>query len=560
MMNFSRDPNLAEQQMNAVIFYMVAFGYIDGDFDQSERVYIKDTIRKMVESRASTVLSDQNPAKTNIINRFTKHFNETFEQTDQMIVSWQSEVVAKDENNQEFVLAKLRLKSFEIFKKFDLKNQRALLATVDELIRADGKIHPEEKKFRDEIELLLLETKDDVDIPVNFEANNIAIEHMGTLLSTQDDHPFFDSEEHYSIEPTKIRTQSQLDKDLICNVMDLIAAKQQRGKGKLTGKKSVGELKETSAFWDQHVIWQPIKKNTNYECIVLGDLHGCYSCLKAALLQSNFFSKVEAYKNDPINNPNPQLILLGDYIDRGRFSYNGVLRTVMQLFLAAPEHVIPLRGNHEYYVEFKGRIYGGVKPAEAINSLVGHMPDSMFVLYMKLFESLPNALLFGQHLFVHAGIPRDSAIKSRWKDLSSLNDPGIRFQMLWSDPAEVDRVPDELQAQNARFPFGKKQFESFMNLLGTHSMIRGHEKHLEGFKTTYNDSPYKLLNIFSSGGEFNEDVPKDSSYRNVTPMALTMHVNRDETRVLPWKIDYQRFNSPKRNRFFASPPEIMHKA
>src|SRR4051812_38642584 len=30
MLTFSTDPNVAEQQMNAIIFYLTAFGYIDG--------------------------------------------------------------------------------------------------------------------------------------------------------------------------------------------------------------------------------------------------------------------------------------------------------------------------------------------------------------------------------------------------------------------------------------------------------------------------------------------------------------------------------------------------
>ena len=34
----------------------------------------------------------------------------------------------------------------------------------------------------------------------------------------------------------------------------------------------------------------------------------------------------------------------------------------MQLYLSAPDHVYVLRGNHEYYIEYNGRIYGGVKP------------------------------------------------------------------------------------------------------------------------------------------------------------------------------------------------------
>ena len=130
----------------------------------------------------------------------------------------------------------------------------------------------------------------------------------------------------------------------------------------------------------------PGQARPRYELTVLGDLHGCYSCLKAALLQADFFAKVEAWKLDKTK-PEPKLVLLGDYIDRGMFSYNGVLRTVMQLYLAAPEHVFMLRGNHEYYIEYRGRIYGGVKPAEAINTLIGLVPGEVFQEYMKLFEA-----------------------------------------------------------------------------------------------------------------------------------------------------------------------------
>ena len=202
-----------------------------------------------------------------------------------------------------------------------------------------------------------------------------------------------------------------------------------------------------------------------YELTVLGDLHGCYSCLKGALLQADFFAKLEAWQADH-RKPEPKLVLLGDYIDRGMFSYNGVLRTVMQLYLAAPDHVFLLRGNHEYYIEYRGRIYGGVKPAEAINTLIGHVPGEVFQDYMRLFDALPNMLFFDDLLFVHAGIPRDADIKAKLNDMAALNDPDIRFQMLWSDPSTADFIPADLQAQNARFPFGKRQFESFMTRLG----------------------------------------------------------------------------------------------
>jgi hypothetical protein len=305
------------------------------------------------------------------------------------------------------------------------------------------------------------------------------------------------------------------------------------------------------------VFVHPAKPERTYEITVLGDLHGCYSCLKGALLQADFFAKLEAWKLDT-RKPEPKLVLLGDYIDRGMFSYNGVLRTVMQLYLAAPDHVFPLRGNHEYYIEYRGRIYGGVKPAEAINTLIGHIPGEVFQEYMQMFEQLPNMLFFDDLMFVHAGIPRDADIKARLKDMSSLNDSELRFQMLWSDPSTADFIPDDLQAQNARFPFGKRQFEAFMARLGCSMMIRGHEKIDAGFKSMYGDVA-SLLSLFSSGGADNFDLPADSSYRTVTPMAATIRLEGGTAQVTPWLIDYKRFNDPKRNRFFASPPEIEHK-
>ncbi len=357
-----------------------------------------------------------------------------------------------------------------------------------------------------------------------------------------------------------LRQQAEEDYQLIVRTMKQLDEQRAAGNGKLTGVQRVDELDGQKPFLDGWVWGHPIVAGRKYEITVLGDLHGCYSCLKGALMQADFFAKLEAFRLDTKNHPEPILVLLGDYIDRGRFSYNGVLRTAMQLYCAAPGNVYILRGNHEYYIEFKGRIYGGVKPAEAINTLIDHMPKEMFSAYMKLFESLPNMLLLDRILFVHAGIPRDSLLKERWADLSSLNDPDIRFQMLWSDPSEADHIPDDLQAQNARFPFGRTQYERFMASIGCTTMVRGHEKVIDGFRSVYPLSKFPLLNLFSAGGFDNQDLPESSSYREVTPMALTMTIADGVTKATPWTIDYKRFNDPKRNRFFASEPEIQFKA
>ena len=166
-------------------------------------------------------------------------------------------------------------------------------------------------------------------------------------------------------------------------------------------------------------------------------------------------------------------------------------------------------------------------------------------------------LFFDDVLFVHAGIPRDVDI-AKIADFAALNDPELRFQMLWSDPSTADVIPADLQAQNARFPFGKRQFEAFMQKLGCSIMVRGHEKVDAGFRPMYGETA-SLITLFSAGGADNNDLPDESSYRAVTPMAATIRIDNGTVQVTPWLIDYQRFNDPRRNRFFASPPEIEHK-
>lgn len=562
MLTFSTNPDVAEQQMNAIIFYLTAFGYIDGQFDFTEKTFVRIYIRQLVTARAKAAMPDED-AKTRdeVVNKFVAHFHEVFEQIDRSVKDLFTEAVAEGEDVEKFVYAKLKLRSYEIFQSFDRENQKELLATIDELIYADGSVHPSEEKFRKELEALL-DTSSQLapeDIEILREQSHIAITSPAAVPPRLDDHPFFASfEQHYSADPDRIRQQIAADLDLMRRFLAKLAEQRQAGANRLTGRTTIADFTGEAPFLDGHVYVHPAKPDQVYELTVLGDLHGCYSCLKGALLQADFFAKLEAWKLDPTQ-PEPKLVLLGDYIDRGRFSYNGVLRAVMQLYLAAPEHVFPLRGNHEYYIEYRGRIYGGVKPAEAINTLIGHMPGEVFAEYMKMFEELPNMLFFDDLMFVHAGIPRDADIKAKLRDMAALNDPDLRFQMLWSDPSSADYIPDDLQAQNARFPFGKVQFEAFMNKVGCSMMVRGHEKFDEGFRPMYGDNA-SLISLFSAGGADNNDLPEDSSYRSVTPMAATIRLENGTAQVTPWAIDYKKFNDPTRNRFFASPPEIEHKA
>jgi hypothetical protein len=104
------------------------------------------------------------------------------------------------------------------------------------------------------------------------------------------------------------------------------------------------------------------------------------------------------------------------------------------------------------------------------------------------------------------------------------------------------------------------QFRAFMQRVGTHTMVRGHEKVVSGFAKTYDDDEHaRVFTVFSSGGADNGDLPKESTYREVTPMVLTMTWNDGTAKVTPWAPDWASYNDPERNAFFKVAPEIEHR-
>jgi len=547
MIQLSQDPEVAEQQVEAVLFYLTTCGYIDDDFDLTEKSFIRSILRKIVTARVDAQGPIDAELRFEQIESQHEHYLEVFQAIDYEVRSMMSEVVADGEDSKHFVLTKLKLRCFELFRQLTPEGRAALLEVVDEFIGADGVVHPAEVDFRNDLASLL--GQPEIAEPEVEAGERVEIAKPIDLPSATVDHPFFTGFEHnYSPDPEVIRAQLAVD----VAVLDQAEAKwdEQRraGAGRLRGKARVQDL-AGEEFLDEHTYAVP-RDGRDYELIVLGDLHGCYSCLKAAIMQSQFMDKVKAYRANPGANPDVRLILLGDYIDRGRFSLNGVLRGVLKLFVAVPEHVFVLRGNHEYYIEYEGRIYGGVKPSDAISSLQPLVPDEVFHRYLTFFERMPNVLLYDNLMFVHGGIPRDSLLAQKWQDLSSLNDPEMRFQMLWSDPSRADTVPTELQAASARFAFGRLQFRAFMGRIGCNLLVRGHEKVNAGFRDHYPKDDIRLLTLFSAGGVANEDLPPDSNYRDVRPMALTITRSGGETKVTPWPIDYRAYQGPERNAFF----------
>jgi len=86
MLTFSSDPDVAEQQMNAIIFYLTAFGYIDGEFDFTEKTFVRIYIRQLVGARAKSAMPDADPrTRDEVVGKFVTHFLEVFEQIDRSV-------------------------------------------------------------------------------------------------------------------------------------------------------------------------------------------------------------------------------------------------------------------------------------------------------------------------------------------------------------------------------------------------------------------------------------------------------------------------------------------
>ena len=209
MLTFSTNPEVAEQQMNAIIFYLTAFGYIDGEFDFTEKTFVRIYIRQLVTARAKMLMPDA-PTKTRdeIIAKFVAHFHEVFEQVDHQVKALFDEAVADGENVENFVYAKLKLRSYAIFQTFDRDNQQELLSTIDELIYADGtSIRTRRSSAR---RSRASSTTSHAPRPRRSRSSArtkiaLADRQPAALLARLRDHPFFQKgEQHYSDGPARI--------------------------------------------------------------------------------------------------------------------------------------------------------------------------------------------------------------------------------------------------------------------------------------------------------------------------------------------------------------------
>jgi hypothetical protein len=540
-----RPPAVADaetKRFSAIVDLLICVGHVDGVYDPRARAFV----RQYVDAVVRTLEQGQADARLSAARR--AHFGELEAELGEQLGELVDEEVTTLGDQ---VPPQLRARVLALFHGLPWIDRATVLELVHALVQVDGRVSPAERALYQELTALLAPAPPAAATKPHGPAPMLVGPPAWRQLSAAS-HPLLDPlEQTYSPHPVERKAQLEWDFHLIRQAMLQWQRQREAGAFRLAGITDVTQLPPGSRFLDGFV--HVMRPDAPVELVVLGDLHGCYSCLKAALLQSGFIERAWAHQWDPARYPDVKLVFLGDYIDRGRFSFDGVLRAALQLYAAMPDHVILLRGNHEWLQWSGGWLASGVYPAEALASIVGYAPPEMLEAYRQLFEHMPTSLLCERTLLVHGGIPRADTFE-RYRDLASLNDPELRFQMMWSDPVQSDHVAVEQQRLNPRFSFGREQFRAFMERVGMTTMVRGHEQIDRGFDVFYDLGDRMLLTVFSAGGHDNADLPDHSSYRAVTPMAVTLQFGHGTPTATPWAIAYRSFNFEPHNGLYRPQP------
>ncbi|EAY11806.1 Ser/Thr protein phosphatase, putative [Trichomonas vaginalis G3] len=192
-------------------------------------------------------------------------------------------------------------------------------------------------------------------------------------------------------------------------------------------------------------------------CYVVGDIHGnLYD-----LIQILSMAKLPPYS---------RYVFLGDYVDRGQFSYE-VVMLLFALQCQFPNDVILLRGNHKF----------------ADTNSVYSFFDEMSILengkYLydqinKAFEWLPIAAIVQNKIFcVHGGLSSGlngiSQIEKIIRPIKTCEDELIA-DLMWSDPTTETKTFAR-STRGLGISYGYNLVEDYLNKNKLTSVLRGHQ-------------------------------------------------------------------------------------
>ncbi|MCX8196513.1 MAG: serine/threonine protein phosphatase [Acidilobaceae archaeon] len=188
------------------------------------------------------------------------------------------------------------------------------------------------------------------------------------------------------------------------------------------------------------------------------------------------------------------IAFLGDYIDRG--PPEGQVRVIEELHrlkASMGEKAILLRGNHE---PGWGILSFPHDYPLALRRLFGSAWRELYELSVKLFESMPHALIIeGQLLALHGGPPVEPAADP-FEYLAHGREEGRLVEILFNDPSEEveERAPSP---RGAGYLWGPRVTRRALEIAGVKLIFRGHEPAFRGYKLNHDN---KVITLFSRLG------------------------------------------------------------
>lgn len=204
----------------------------------------------------------------------------------------------------------------------------------------------------------------------------------------------------------------------------------------------------------------------------------------------------EAQLHEPIvvkptldETPHARYLLLGDLVDRGEFSVETILFTLLMKIIFQDDFFI-IRGNHEF--EFLCTQCG------FSTQLASEYGPDMLPHFLEVFSYMPLATLIDKNILcVHGGlgpscfsVGQIASIERPIHDFSNdfLND------LLWSDPSK-DTDTFSPSNRGTGHLFGESALKEFVYQNNLKLFVRAHECVMEGFEYNFDQS---CLTVFSA--------------------------------------------------------------